>query len=312
MTRLQSAESNILQEFIEEDVFSEVRGIVASKLPRIKSRGGFSGAVFDSRSLQNLIDRIDDAVDEGYGSALKVTRSKLKEIADHEVQFQIKTAKSAVSGLKLDNPRNKDIAAVVSNRPVYGRTLDNHFEVLARSTKQSIRDRLNIGLLEGKDVSEVLKDLDQYSFGRSAQQADAVARTLVSHASNHAREAVWDANSSEVIGVIYIATLDSATTIVCASLDGKVFKPDQGPRPPQHYGCRSSTGPVFADGGPTPKKLKFADWLEDQSEEVQNESLGVTRAKWFRSGKVNISQLVDQSNRPLTINEIRKHEGLSD
>ena len=37
-----------------------------------------------------------------------------------------------------------------------------------------------------------------------------------------------------------VATLDSRTSSVCRSLDGRVFPVDSGPRPPFHINCRTS------------------------------------------------------------------------
>ena len=41
-----------------------------------------------------------------------------------------------------------------------------------------------------------------------------------------------------------MATLDSRTSLRCASLDGQVFPIGTGPRPPQHPNCRSTITPV--------------------------------------------------------------------
>ena len=38
----------------------------------------------------------------------------------------------------------------------------------------------------------------------------------------------------------FVATLDSRTTPLCGSLDGKLFPIGEGPQPPLHYNCRST------------------------------------------------------------------------
>lgn len=312
MVRLQTSEARALQQYLDEEILPDITGVLAARLDRVNTRGGFSKNSTGTKKLEDLFNRIDKVVSEGYQTALDKAKGRLEVIAEHEAEFQIKTAKKAVPGSKLVYPKDRDLDSVVSKRPIYGRTLDKHFESLSTAASEAVKARVNIGLLEGKTSDQIIADIRKNAYPRLFNQADAVARTSVNHVSNHAREATWDANSNEIIGVLYIATLDSRTTIVCASLDGRVFKPDEGPRPPQHYGCRSTTSPVLRNAGGKPSPITFEDWLAEQSPAEQDRALGRTRAKWFREGKVTIRKLVDQSNRPLTIEEIRSHEGLSD
>ena len=46
----------------------------------------------------------------------------------------------------------------------------------------------------------------------------------------------------------YTAVLDSRTTPICRSLDGRIYQVGQGPRPPQHWNCRSIMIPVLNKG----------------------------------------------------------------
>lgn len=59
-------------------------------------------------------------------------------------------------------------------------------------------------------------------------------------------------------------------------------------------------------GGP----LTYEEWLGKQSRAVQDEALGPTRADLWRKGKIaSFSQLVDQSGRPLTIEQLEALQG---
>ena len=70
------------------------------------------------------------------------------------------------------------------------------------------------------------------------------SRTTVTEASASAREATYAANADVLRGVQIVATLDSRTTQVCRHYDGKVFPVNEGPRPPFHFNCRTTTAPV--------------------------------------------------------------------
>jgi hypothetical protein len=60
-----------------------------------------------------------------------------------------------------------------------------------------------------------------------------------------------------------------------------------------------------------PAETTFPQFLKRQPKAFQEEVLGVEKAKLFRSGKVSIDRMVDpRTLRPLTLDEIRKREGL--
>ena len=56
---------------------------------------------------------------------------------------------------------------------------------------------------------------------------------------------VYKANQEVTEEYRYVSTLDSRTSAVCRNLDGQVFKYNEGPTPPQHFGCRSTTVAVI-------------------------------------------------------------------
>jgi hypothetical protein len=58
--------------------------------------------------------------------------------------------------------------------------------------------------------------------------------------------------------------------------------------------------------GQVPASLTYPKWLKKQPKEIQDEVLGKSKAKLFRSGKLKITQFVDRRNRPLTLKELQK------
>ena len=62
---------------------------------------------------------------------------------------------------------------------------------------------------------------------------------------NAASKQVYKANEDVTEKYRYVATLDSRTSALCASLDGQEFEYDKGPEPPQHFNCRSTTVAVI-------------------------------------------------------------------
>ena len=132
-----------------------------------------------------------------------------------------------------------------------------------------------------------------------------IVRTTVNQVTNTASQSVYKANPDVTEEYRYIATLDSRTTPVCRDLDGQVFKYNQGPVPPQHFGCRSTTvavvnykkwdftpppaGKRASVGGAVPANTTYGKWLygerakgskfEPGAEQIA--ALGKQKAKYF-------------------------------
>lgn len=57
--------------------------------------------------------------------------------------------------------------------------------------------------------------------------------------------------------------------------------------------------------GQAPAKVNYGDWLRGQDEEKQKEVLGRTRWDLWKKGSIGMADMVHQSGRPLTIEELR-------
>lgn len=56
--------------------------------------------------------------------------------------------------------------------------------------------------------------------------------------------------------------------------------------------------------GQIPKDKTYGQWLKTKPNEFQNKVLGINRANAFRSGQLEISDLTNQDNRPLTLEQL--------
>jgi SPP1 gp7 family putative phage head morphogenesis protein len=91
----------------------------------------------------------------------------------------------------------------------------------------------------------------------------------------------------------YVAVLDSRTTEICLSLDGKVFRYGQGPMPPQHINCRSTIVPIEKGGNPYPD-IPFDEWFAEQSQEFQDDAGMNGKGKFSTSKTLTIAGLEDK------------------
>lgn len=60
--------------------------------------------------------------------------------------------------------------------------------------------------------------------------------------------------------------------------------------------------------GRVPAKTTFNSWLKDKPADFQDEILGPTRAKMFRTGEIHLDRFVDDTGRQYTIKELRERE----
>jgi hypothetical protein len=156
-----------------------------------------------------------------------------------------------------------------------------------------------------------------------------VVRTATNHFTTQAREITYAENADVVKGVRWVSTLDTRTSFTCIDLDGRVFEPGVGPRPPAHYNCRSTTVPILKSwkelglslpdspagtrasmDGQVPSTLTYRDWLSRQPTGIQNEVLGPKLGPLFRAGR--LERLTDRNLRPLTVREVLHREGIQD
>ena len=165
------------------------------------------------------------------------------------------------------------------------------------------------------------------------RQANALVRTSVQQVAADARREMYQANSDIVKGIQQISTLDGRTTDICMAYSGATWNLDYEPimgnslpykgGVPRHFQCRSSEQPIlksFRDlgvdideippstrasmDGQVAEDLSFDDWLDGKDAAFQDKMLGKGRAKLYRSGKITLTDLVDQHGNPLTLEEL--------
>lgn len=169
-------------------------------------------------------------------------------VARREVTVTSATLRAEVG--QVSAPPAADIAALLS-RPVGGSTW---FQRLDRDLL-GVRDRVDAALLsatrQGASIPNTVRLLEdalgQVAGGRA--RLTRLARTEMQRVANDAAQATYRANRDVVVGVRYLATLDSRVCPVCQPLHREVFFMDDtgghdGPPIPQHPNCRCFYAPL--------------------------------------------------------------------
>lgn len=207
-------------------------------------------------------------------------------------------------------------------------------EVLSKARQEMVN-----AIVSGDSVETAAKRLRDVA-GLARQESRVLARTVFADASDRAEAQVYADNEDVITGFKYLATLDSRTCLICAPWDGEEADDREDlPSTPQHPQCRcrrvaltkySQAGKrpavtaeewktVNHKDGTTSRKrvqleakqvsgnLTFEQFFERQPEDWQRSYLGGGRFELYKSGGLEIGDLVNQRGRVLTLDELRKN-----
>lgn len=259
--------------------------------------------------------------------------AELHDLVDYEAGYQLSLFESVlpvrVSAASIVVPQ---VYSAAMSRPFQGRLLSEWSAGIEADKMTRIRDALRMGYIEGQTISQMVQRIRGtrargYEDGIieiDRRNAAAMVRTATAHVASFTRQRFYEQNADLIKGLRWTSTLDGRTSPVCQSRDGAIYPVNSGPRPPAHWGCRSTMTPVLKSwremgidmdelpastrasmDGQVPADMTYQQWLKKQSPDRQNEILGPTRAKLFRDGGVKLDRFIDQSGRELTIEELR-------
>jgi len=325
--RFKVSEIHRLLSMLDDDVYSNLMAQLAKDLPRIHT----ANRMVSPRSAQRYRDMVRDlrAISrDGFRTTRTASKAQLLDFGRMEGIWQGASVTAAMPvSISFGLPTAGMLQQIVNREVIQGAPLTQWWAGLARDTSRQVEQAINSGIANGESVDQIVRRIRGTrsfpgAFGSSRRNVQSVVRTSITHVSARAREESFAANSDIIKGYQYVATLDARTTDICASIDGQVFPVGQGPRPPLHINCRSTVIPImkswkemglpFKDmtdttrasmNGQVPARLFYPEWLRGQSVAIQNEALGVGRAKLFRQG-MPISRFVTPQGRPLTLAQL--------
>lgn len=241
------------------------------------------------------------------------------------------------AGLDVTTPNLGVLQTAVLTNPFQGATVDEWIAELGRNDLNRVWRTTLDGIIQGKTTDALVRDVIgsqslRYKDGVrevSRRGMDALIRTSITHATNVGRQAVWEANDDLVSAVRWVSTLDSRTTPICRDLDGQTWPVNDGPRPPAHLRCRSTTVAVLkswkelgyqvdelpagtraAMDGQVPSDLTYWDWFKQTDESNQEEVLGPSRFKMWKDGTIpDPTEFTNDQGRLYTLEELKRRHG---
>lgn len=261
-----------------------------------------------------LAAKLGDDLEE----ALSAVRDTTATLSERLVEDMRKAAGAGVSLNSVAVPVESVIATATAE--FRGRAYRWWTDRLAADVLDRIEIELRKSLVLGETTGQAVRRLRLVD-GLGRRSAVSLARTGLTTAATEGRLAAVRSLAPDLgLSWRYVATLDSRTSILCASLDSKVWR-DGDPalrRPALHPHCRSTLVPLV-DGqggepvqlagerasvdGPVSARLDFEQWLRRQPDSFVDEFLGPTRADLWRAG-MPLSDMID-GERELSLAELR-------
>lgn len=336
LLRLESGTANKVLALLE-GLEKELVGLIAKIDPT-----GTDRLRYQRDRLTKLFVAITDTIRATYRDSNVLLAAELRELADIEAVWLVQSFNTAIGIDFVDTTLTRGfLKTLVSDVLIQGAATKDWWGRQAAGLADRFADEMRRGVALGESNARLIERVK----GSRAQpgimdvsynSASRLVRASVQTVANTAREAVYDENTDIIASLQWHATLDLRTSIWCVTRDGHHYTPkdhkpvDDGPPwlegPGKlHWGCRSTSVPVLktwrelgidADevpdatrasmDGQVAAQQSFEDWLKKQSVERQNTVLGEGKADLWRRGKIKFRDLLDQSGRPLTTEELRR------
>lgn len=231
--------------------------------------------------------------------------------------------------------------AVVKAKPFQGRLLSEWVSNIEDDRLKRVTNAVRTGYVTGETTEQIIRRVrgtkkNNYKDGvleTSKRNVSSLIRSAVSHTAAVSRDEFGKANSDLIKGKQWLSTLDTSTTPMCIIRDLKQYTLDNQPighdipygdGPGKlHFCCRSvetfilksyrelgididetPTGTRASMDGQVPAKTSYLEWLKTQSQERQEQILGVERARLLRNGEIEPEKFFTRDGHLLTIDEL--------
>lgn len=323
-------------------ILNDLEGELVAALAKSNPTGNSSKSVQQNR-LQGLLKNVQSAIRASYRGASVLMASEIRDIVDQESTWAGHAINESIGiNFVTDGLTRKSLEQVSSNVMIHGAASADWWSRQAQDLQNRFADETRKGMALGETNDQLVKRIrgskDQKGLmDISRSSANRLVRTSVQAAANDGREATYKENSDIIEGLQWHATLDTRTSIWCITRDGHLYEnddkheaQDDGPAWLQgpgkiHWQCRSTSIPKLKSwrsmgidldevpqttrssmDGQVAASTTFEDWLGKQSQERQDAVLGPEKADLWRRGKITFKDLLDQSGRPLTTEQLRQ------
>ena len=282
------------------------------------------------KRLNRLYGEVTSINAAALGSMGKKLKVNMKEFGIYEKEFNARMFETGTIA-EWVIPTDKQVTAAIFSEPVAslrdkGLSIDGFLDEYSDKKGKQIVNFIQEGVIKGSSNQTIVAALANFADSTMRNELKTVVKTITGHASTIARDELYRENQDVIEGIEWIATLDSSTCIICASMDHEVFPVGGAPDKP-HLGCRCVKVPIVkkeysitgaVEGLERPARgaegrelgisaeTTYGDWLRTQPAWFQDDILGINKGQLFRDGGLDIKRFVNDERKPLTLDKLKK------
>lgn len=224
-----------------------------------------------------------------------------KQASEYLEEQTKQNAFAAVFGLAAVLQGGAKLWSLIAAEPIAanGALVSPFLNAFSASAQMSLENIVRKGYANSLTPNQTIEEANA-QLRKIAAQHEAVVATIMQHVVSNVAVGVASLVFEKYR---WVSVIDSGTTDICRSRNGRVYRYGEGPMPPAHIRCRSHTVPYDRDYS----DVTFYTWLREQSAEVQNAALGTRTAGMLRAGSLQSKDLVRLSNPPpISLDEFKK------
>lgn len=285
-----------------------------------------SRAAFKRRRLVTLQKEIRTLTRSSYRTLKRVSERRFVNFLSIEAGFfanalnESLTANAANTNNPFKPLRQEAIDTLADRQTVLGATINQWWGAQSDGTVDRISRAIQQGFDRGEGTEQLIRRIRGTRAGRfqdgviqrSRRGALTIVRTALNAIANAANEQIIEENKALLAGYQHISVIDGNTSDVCIARSNLRWDLDQRPidhdfpydTPPLHPNCRSIVQPLL--NASVPPVSTFDSFFKRQSAKKQGEIIGVGKAKLYREGRITLRDLVNQQNRPLTLEQLQE------
>jgi hypothetical protein len=195
-----------------------------------------------------LLKRIRVVRSEAWNKADRVFEEDFIGFMEEERTFLSETLNGLRPGSVTDSGTLIGVLFVLAqSKPFEGRSLQEWLLRLRMTDLQQFENQIRIGLVQNESSDDITRRIvgTRTQNGRDGavqltrKSIQTMAVTSMGVYGDAVREDFFVTNSGMFLQEIFVPVVDDRTTVLCLSLERRVFPVGQGPIPPLHWNCRS-------------------------------------------------------------------------
>lgn len=271
---------------------------------------------FTKAEINNFIRRFKLAQTHVYNQYTQQLIQLLKQFvsADLEVSNAIYSAVSGKPASEKPSLQADSLWATISNAPIpaNGMTISQMLNGFTSTSITKVSQQLMMGYANGdsgRDTLALIAGSNDAGFRDGlfttfSNSNNSIIATALQHVSSILQSSIASEHYDEYQ---WVAILDSRTTLICRSRDGKVYVYGEGPLPPAHYNCRSKAVSLINGKELHNIPATFYAWLSNQPVDVLMDMLGSSMAARVIAGTPSVQDIsISDVVIPLTLDQFRK------